>query len=156
MNRDVFNDLHYDKAADSRHIRLISEGGSSLARNPEPVCIDSIHITQTCTTESQHTVYRSATGPCTMFASPDNSLFSVPSEHARELDQGVVPAVLRTRFEQQGFPLSDSVRVEVQHAGRIWSISDADKNYSVRKLAAHLTVYRERIAPFRCHCHSPA
>jgi hypothetical protein len=78
-----------------------------------------------------------------MFFSPDNSLFSVPSEHASELDRGVVPAVLRTRFEQQRLALSERAGVRVQHAGRIWIISDQDRKYSVRKLAAHLTVYSD-------------
>lgn len=143
MSRDPFHDLHHEKYADSRHIRLISEGGSSPARTPGPVCIDSIQVTQTCTTESQHTVYRSATGACTMFSTPDNSLFSIPSEHVAELDQGLLPAVLRARFHQQGAPLSGSVQVNVEHAGRIWFISDQHGKYSIRKLAANLTVYRD-------------
>ena len=143
MSKDPFHDLHHEKVGDLRHIRLISEGGSSPARSPGPACIDSIQVSQTCTTESQHTVYRSATGACTMFSSPDHSLFSVSTEHARELNQGLLPGVLRSRFEQQGIALSDSARVEVQQAGRIWFISDQDSSYSVRKLASHLTVFRD-------------
>ncbi|HBG07515.1 MAG: hypothetical protein A2075_03780 [Geobacteraceae bacterium GWC2_58_44] len=140
MSRVPFHDLHREKAM-TPHIRLISEGGNSLARSPGPICIDSIQVTQTCTTESQHMVYRSATGACTMFSSPDNSLFSVPSEHALELDRGLLPAVLRTRFEQQRIPLSDTACVRVEHPGRIWYLTDRDRNYSIRKLAANLTVY---------------
>ena len=143
MSKNPFHDLHHEKAGDLRHIRLISEGGSSLPRSPGPACIDSIQVSQTCTTESQHTVYRSATGACTMFSTPDNSLFSVPTEHAHELNQGLLPAVLLSRFEQQGIALSVSARVNVHQADRIWFISDQDSRYSIRKLASHLTVYRD-------------
>jgi hypothetical protein len=144
MSKDPFHDLHHEIAPDTRHIRLISEGGTSLTRSPEPSCIDSIQVSHTCTTESQHTVYRSATGACTIFSSQDNSLFSIPSELAQELDENRLPAVLRARFEQQRLPLSDAAEISVQHPGRIWFITDQEKRYSVRKLAAHLTVYRDR------------
>jgi hypothetical protein len=143
MSRDPFRDIPNEKAPDSQHFRLISEGGCTLSKSPQPVCIDSIQVSQTCTTESRHTVYRSATGACTMFPLPDHSLFSVPPEHATELDLAMVPSVLRTRFEQQGIPLSSGVLVEVQLAGRIWFISDQHGKYSIRKLASHLTVFRD-------------
>jgi hypothetical protein len=146
MSRDRFHDLHQEKAGDSDHIRLISEGGNSRSRSPTPSCIDSIQVTQNCTTESQHTVYRSATGACTMFSAPDNSLFSVPEEHAQELDLGKVPVVLRTRLKQQGLPLAEAAEVKVLHPGRIWYISDRHKTYSVRKLASHFTVFEDAAA----------
>lgn len=143
MSREYFRDLHQERSADTRHIRLISEGGSSPAWSPGPVCIDSIQVTQSCTTESHHTVYRSATGACTMFASPDTALFSVPSRHAAELDQEKIPAVLRNRFRQQKAPLSEKARAIIKDSGRVWSISDRDRRYSVRRVAERLTVYRD-------------
>ena len=143
MNRDNFQDLHLEHSAEEQHIRLISEGGSSLIRSPKPVCIDSIQVTQTCTTESQHPSYRSGAGACAIFSQSVNALFSIPCEHAQELDQGVVPEVLRARFVQQGIPLSPSPQVQVRRPGRIWYICEQYCRFSVRKLAAHLTVYRD-------------
>jgi hypothetical protein len=143
MSRENFQDLHLENSAEEQHIRLISEGGTSLIRSPKPVCIDSIQISQTCTTESHHATYRSVTGACTMFSPSDNVLFSIPSEHAQELDQGLLPAVLRSRFAQQGIPLPESAEVRVHRPGRIWYISDQQRRFPVRKLAAHLTIYRD-------------
>jgi|GEM_PF-3202543 len=143
MSRHPFDDRLHAKAADADDIRLISEGGCSPTKSPGPVCIDSIQVTHNCTTESQHTSYRSATGACTMFAAPDTSIFSVSPEHASELDKGAIPDVIRTRFEQHGVPLSDRARVSVQQLRKIWVISDQDDRYSIRKLAQNLTVYRE-------------
>jgi len=143
MSRDRFQDLHREKAAGPEHIRLISEGGHSLARSPRPICIDSIQVTQSCTTESQHIVYRSVTGACTMLSSPNHALFSFSLENAGDLDRGVLPAVLRARFEQQRMPLSDSACLSVQRPGRIWFLTDLGRRYSIRKLAAYLTVFRE-------------
>lgn len=143
MSRDRFHDLHHENAPYTQHIRLISEGGSSLARSPGPICIDSIQVSQTCTMESQHTVYRSATGACALFSSPDTSLFSVPSEFAQELDQGLVPTLLRIRLTQQGLPLGEGAQVDVKIAGSIWFICDQERKYPVRKLASHLTIYRD-------------
>lgn len=131
------HDLHHEKAADVKHIRLISEGGNSFAKSPEPVCIDSIQVNQTCTTESQHTIY-----PGNLASPHDNSLFSLPPKHALELDRCFIPAELRMRFKQQGITLSESARVVVHQAGSGWSISDLESQYTVRKLSAQLNVYR--------------
>lgn len=143
MSRDSLHDVHHENTVDPQHIRLISEGGTSAVRSPRPVCIDSIQVSQTCTTESHHAVYRSGTGACTMFSPSDNALFSIPSELAQELDRGQLPTVLLSRFAQQGIPLSACAEIRIQRSGRIWYISDRGSRYSVRKLAAHLTVYRD-------------
>lgn len=140
MSRDRFDGLHRQNGAGPEHIRLISEGGA-LSRSPRPLCIDSIQVTQTCTTESQHTAYRS-TAPRTIFSVPDNSLFSIPSEHAEELDGGSLPGVLRTRFEQQRTALSDTTALIVQIPGRIWLLLDQGNRYFIRKVAHQLTVFR--------------
>lgn len=143
MNLNPFHDLQSNHATRPRHIRLISEGGNSLARSPEPICMESIQVNQTCTTESHHMAYRATTGACSMFCLPDTSLFSVPAELAEHLDKGSIPAVLRIRFQQQRISLSDAARVEVQHRGRIWFINDQGRKYPVRKLAARLTIFRD-------------
>jgi len=141
MSRDPFHDFLREKISDNGQASLLSEGGSSLARTPEPLCIDSIQVSHTCTTESRHIAYRCTAGACTLFSSPDNSLFSVPCGVAAELDSVSIPAVLRARFEQRGVPLSEGARLEVQQAGRTWLITDKDSRYSVRRSAARLTVY---------------
>jgi len=140
MSRDPFHDLHHKEPGATPHIRLISEGGSSFARTPMPVCIDSIQVAQTCTTESQHTVYHPATA-CTMVAPQDNSLFCIPLEHAVELDKELIPDVLRHRLEQLGSRLTSSAQVSVRDAGRLWRISDQGRTYSVRRLVVRLAVY---------------
>jgi len=139
MSRDPFHDLHHKEAAATSHIRLISEGGSSFARTPAPTCIDSIQVSQTCTTESQHTVY-SATA-CTIVAPRDNSLFCLPLDHAAELDAGSIPGVLRHRLEQLGSRLTSTAQISVRDAGRLWQIRDQGRSYSVRRLALRLAVY---------------
>ena len=144
MSRDRFLGLQHQESAGPEHIRLISEGGNSLARSPRPLCIDSIQVTQTCTTESRHLVYPSGAGACNLFAASDSSLFSVPAEHAGSLDQGSIPAVLRARFVQQKTPLSDTPCLVIQHPGRLWFLTDNGRKYSIRKLSAQLTVFAER------------
>jgi hypothetical protein len=143
MSLNPFHDLQSKRATRTPHIRLISEGGNSLARSPEPVCIESIQVSHTCTTESHHMAYRSTTGACSMFCLPDTSLFSVPFEQALQLDKGLIPGLLRSRFKQQALPLSDAARVDVHHPGRIWFINDQDRKYAVRKLGGRLTIYRD-------------
>jgi hypothetical protein len=143
MSRCTFHDLHHEKASDTQHIRLISEGGCSLSRSPGPICIDSIQVSQTCIMESHHTLYRSATGACTICPTPGNFLFFIPSEHAAELDQGVFPMVLRTRFAQQGIELSEHPEIRVQHEGRLWVVNDQKQHFAVRKLATHLAIFKE-------------
>jgi len=140
MNRDPFHDFPREKISDSCQICLLSEGGSSLARTPGPLCIDSIQVNPTCTAES-HVAYRCTAGACTLLSIPDNSLFSVPCGVAAELDSFSIPAVLRARFEQRGVPLSEGARLEVLQTGRTWLITDEHSRYSVRRSAARLVVY---------------
>jgi hypothetical protein len=143
MRRHPFNDHFHDKAGDANHIRLISEGGGSFAKSPCPVCIDSIQVAHSCTTESQHMVYRSSTGACSMFcAAPAASLFSVSSECAQELEEGNIPHALSLGFQRSGIPLSDQARCEVQN-GRNWLINDRGDRYCIKKIAGELRVYRE-------------
>lgn len=141
MSRDRFLDLQHQETAGPEHIRLISEGGKSLARSPRPLCIDSIQVTQTCTTESRHLVYPS--GACNIFPLPDTSLFSVPAEHAELLDRGSLPDLLRARFCQQKTEISENACLIIQHPGRLWLLTDNGRTYSIRKLAAQLAVFVE-------------
>jgi len=142
MNRNPFHDLQRKRPGHSRHVRLISEGGTSLAKSPPPLCIDSIQAGLTLTTESHHQPYRATTSAYSMFSLPD-SLFSVPLEDAAQLDQGVIPALVAGRFQQQGLPLSPAAQVDVHHAGRIWYLRDHDRRYTVRRLPSRLTVYQD-------------
>jgi hypothetical protein len=144
MSRDRFLDLQHQESAGPEHIRLISEGGNSLARSPRPLCIDSLQVTQTCTTESRHLVYPAGAGACTVIVAPDSSLFSVPSEHAELLDQGSIPDLFRSRFDQHKTPLSDTPCLIIQHPGRLWFLTDHGRKYSIRKLSAKLSVFVER------------
>jgi hypothetical protein len=144
MRRHPFNDHFHDKAEDANHIRLISEGGGSFAKSPCPVCIDSIQVAHSCTTESLHMVYRSSTGACSMFcAAPAVSLFSVSSDCVRELEQGCIPDALRIGFQQRGIALSDQAGSETVQNGRNWLINDRGARYSIKKIEAELQVYRE-------------
>lgn len=141
--RDPFNDLHHNECGASSHIRLISEGGSSHAGSPQVVCIDSIQATHTCTTESQHTVYRSATA-CSVAAPRETSLCWVQAALAGELDQGVIPRVLRHRLQLAGVPLlAAAARVNVRAPGRLWYISDEGRTFTLRRIAARIAVYLE-------------
>jgi hypothetical protein len=143
MRRHPFNDHFHDKREDASHIRLISEGGSS-SKSPCPVCIDSIQVAHSCTTESQHMVYRSSTGACSMFcAAPAASLFSVSPECAQELKKGSIPEVLRIAFQQRGMPLSDQAACVAMQNDRNWLINDRDARYSIKKIGGELLVYRE-------------
>lgn len=141
MSRDPFHDFVRENISHSCQVCLLSEGGCSLSRTPGSLCIDSIRLNHTCTAESRHIAYRCTAGACTLFSSPDNSLFSVPSVVAAELDSFSIPAVLRARFEQRGVPLSEGARLEVLQAGRTWLITDKESRYSVRRSAARLSVY---------------
>ena len=140
--RDPFHDLHHQEAGATSHIRLISEGGSSHARSPEMVCIDSIQATHPYPSETQHTVYRSATAS-SMAPPEENSICCLAAEHAHELDQELIPDVLRHRLERLGSRLTPGARVSVRHPGRIWRINDQGCAYSVRMLAARIAVYRD-------------
>lgn len=140
--RDPFHDLHHQEGTITSHIRLISEGGNSHAVNAELVCIDSIHATQTCTTESQHSGYRSATA-CNAASPLEISLCSIGVEHAQELDDRLIPEVLRQRLERLGTILGEGALVSVRHPGRLWSLKAAERRFSVRRLASLIAVYPE-------------
>uniref|UniRef100_C6E9Q0 Uncharacterized protein n=1 Tax=Geobacter sp. (strain M21) TaxID=443144 RepID=C6E9Q0_GEOSM len=141
--RDPFHDLHHQEASITSHIRLISEGGSSHAGSAELVCFDSIHATQTCTTESQHSGYRSATA-CNAATPLEISLCCIGVEHAQELDHQSIPEVLRRRLERLGKTLGEGARVSVRLPGRLWSITDAQRRLSIRRIAARIAVYPDQ------------
>jgi hypothetical protein len=143
MNRNPFHDLQRKRPGHSRHVRLISEGGNSLAKSPLPLCIDSIQASQACTTESHHLPYRATTGAYSMFSLPD-SLFSVPLEDAKLLDQGLIPELITSRCQQRGISLSSAARVDVHHAGRVWYLRDQERSYTIRRLPSRLTVYLDK------------
>lgn len=138
--RDPFHDLHHQEATITSHIRLISEGGSSHAGSAELVCIDSIHATQTCTTESQHSGYRSATA-CNAATPLQISLCCIGVEHAQELDDQLIPKVLRQRLERLGNSLGESISISVRHPGRLWSLKTADRRFSLHRLSSLIAVY---------------
>ncbi|MBU5611809.1 hypothetical protein [Geomonas azotofigens] len=137
--RDPFHDLHHHETGGTSHIRLISEGGTSHARTPELVCIDSIQATQSCTTEAQHTVFPAAVGPGA--APADTLVCTLPPEHAEELNRAIVPALLRQRLQLLNLPLSPAATVSVREPGKLWLVSDGTRSYSVRLIAARIAVY---------------
>ena len=141
--RDPFHDLHHQEAGAASHIRLISEGGSSHARSPEMVCIDSIQATHPYPSETQHTVYRSGTA-CSIADPRENALCCLAAEHAQELDRESIPDLLRHRLERLGSRLTPGARVSVGRPGRIWRINDQGCTYSLRMLAARIAVYLDR------------
>ncbi|WP_224959278.1 hypothetical protein [Geomonas subterranea] len=137
--RDPFHDLHHHETGGSSHIRLISEGGSSHARSPELVCIDSIQATQNCTTEAQHTVFPAAVAAGT--APPESSICTLPPDHAEELDRGILPPLLRQRLLLLGLSLSPAATVSVKEPGKLWLVADETRSYPVRLIAARIAVY---------------
>ncbi|MBU5638450.1 hypothetical protein KOM00_17120 [Geomonas sp. Red69] len=139
--KDPFHDLHHHETGSTSHIRLISEGGSSHARSPELVCIDSIQATQNCTTEAQHTVFPAAVGPGPVL--PESPVCTLPPEHAEALDRGILPPLLRQRLQLLSLPLSPAAAVSVKDPGKLWQIADETSSYSVRSIAARLAVYAE-------------
>lgn len=141
--RDPFHDLRHADTGASSHIRLISEGGSTHARSPELVCIDSIQATQTCTTEAHHTVYR-AQAACSISLPGEAPICTVSAGHAGDLDREQVPEVLRQRLERLGHGLTPAARVSQRTPGRLWCISDQDRCYSVRKMASRIAIFSER------------
>ena len=107
MHRDPFYDLFHKKTVDSLHITLISEGGNSLSKSPSPVCIDSLQVAHTCTAESQHLIYRSASSAHARYpAAPIGSLFTLPLDCAPGLDQGNIPEALRCGLGRLGLDKS--------------------------------------------------
>lgn len=140
--RNPFHDLHHQESGATSHIRLISEGGSTNARAPEMVCIDSIQATQTCTTESQHTTYRSGAA-CSTALPREPSLCCLGLEYADALDKESLPDLLRHRLARSGSPLTSGARVSVRQVGRSWHIEDDGRAYTVRRVVTRLAVYLE-------------
>jgi len=143
MRRYPCHDLFRDNSHHADHIRLVSEGGSSLASSRVPIGIDVVPAILNGSSEPRHSLCHNVTVACPMLSAPDCYLFSVSAELARELDQGCLPGVLRVRFEQQGVPLTDQARVQVERAERYWTIDDRDGRFSVRKRARSLIVYQQ-------------
>lgn len=73
-------------------------------------------------------------------------LFSLGLPFAKELDNGALSLRLREEFQHQGNPLSTSVaQVEVNQAGRNWSIIDGNKLYAVWHINQTLNVYADSL-----------
>ena len=126
-----------------QHFKLISEGGGYRNGSPGPLsCNDALWAVRDCTTESQKDIWRRAQG-CATVPSDDQFMFTLPLEHAPDLDQGVIPESLRHGFKDQGVALSKTAELSIQHAGKIWLITDKEHKYSVRMLPTHLFVYTE-------------
>jgi hypothetical protein len=39
--------------------------------------------------------------------------------------------------------ISEHPEITVQHEGRLWLLTDREQNFSVRRLSAHLAVFKE-------------
>jgi len=72
-------------------------------------------------------------------------VFSLPLEHADDLDRGILPEAVLREFSAKGSPLSRAARLRVQRSGRVWFIVDLDKKYSVRMVPTGLLVYSETL-----------
>lgn len=70
-------------------------------------------------------------------------LFSVQAGIETDLDNSTVSEKLREQFEESGSPLSQNVAVLVKEAGNTWRVTDASRQYSIRKEDSALNVYRE-------------
>lgn len=128
----------------SMHVKLVSEGGGeAVAQRAQ--CWSPDQIVASCITPQQMENFRAYNNVCMTLPTNDMYVFSLPLEHAGELDQGVIPPAVQREFEAQGEPLSMAARLTVQHSGRVWFIVDLDRKYSVRMVPTGLLVYSERL-----------
>ena len=140
MYRNSFQDEPLRRTCQSRIIQLIADGGNTLAGSLAPICIDTNQLTQSYTSEPHHLVERATSSSCSKIILPANTFFSVPFEHALELDEGLIPAVVRSRFAQRGCQLADDARVVVLRSSKSWVIQDRDTTYPVKKCSAALAI----------------
>jgi hypothetical protein len=70
-------------------------------------------------------------------------LFSVQAGIETDLDNSTVSEKLREQFEASGNPLSQNVTVSVKEPSSTWRVTDASRQYSIRKEDSALKVYKE-------------
>ena len=130
-----------------QHFKLVSDGGHYLAAEGDGVakCFDSIQRRGGCISEAQLSRLQAlmGTGSFSTLPANDQFLFSLPLEHASELDKGIIPKSLQEEFKRIGMPLTDTARLTVIHVGKIWLLTDMEKKYSIRMLPNNLMVYTE-------------
>jgi hypothetical protein len=128
------------------HFKVVSEGGSYLAESPggTPACQSQQQIFMQCQSPTMTREFANfMSGSYTTLPPSDRFLFSLPLEHAPELDQGHIPESLRQEFKSKGIPLSPTTRLNVMHVGKIWFITDKERRYYVRMVPTMLYVYTE-------------
>lgn len=131
-------------ANSSRHLKLVSEGGGE-AETQRAKSWSPDQIVASCITSQQMENFRAYNNVCMTLPTNDMYVFSLPLEHAGDLDQGVIPEAVLHEFEAKDSPLSPAARLNVQHPGRVWFIVDLDRKYSVRMVPTGLLVYSERL-----------
>ncbi len=129
----------------SSHVKLVSEGGAGESETQQAQCWSPDQIVASCITPQQMENFRAYNNVCMTLPTNDRYVFSVPLDHAADLDQGTIPETMLEEFEANGSPLSRAARLSVQHLGRVWFIVDLDKKYSVRMVPTGLLVYSERL-----------
>ncbi|MBJ6748601.1 hypothetical protein [Geomonas anaerohicana] len=128
----------------SRHLKLVSEGdGDPATRRAQSWSPDQ--IVASCITSQQMENFRAYNNVCMTLPTNDMYVFSVPLEHAGELDQGEIPLAVRQQFDANSSALSPAARITVQQSGRVWFIIDLDRKYSIRMVPTGLLVYSERL-----------
>lgn len=127
------------------HVRLVSEGGAEAPEAQRARFWSPEQMVASCITPQQMDNFRAYNNVCMTLPTNDRYAFSVPLEHAADLDEGVIPQSLLREFETNNAPLSGAARLLVQHAGRVWFIVDLDKKYSVRMVPTGLLVYSETL-----------
>lgn len=70
-------------------------------------------------------------------------LFSVQAGIEMDLNNSTVSEKLREQFEDSGHPLSQDVTVSVKEPSSTWRVTDASRQYSIRKEDSALKVYKE-------------
>jgi len=129
----------------SRHVKLVSEGGTGETETQRAQCWSPDQIVASCITPQQMENFRAYNNVCMTLPTNDMYVFSVPLEYAGDLDQGTIPKAMLAEFEANGSTLSGTASLNVQHPGRVWFIVDLDKKYSVRMVPTGLLVYSERL-----------
>ena len=129
----------------SRHVKLVSEGGAGESETRHAQGWSPDQIVASCITPQQMENFKAYNNVCMTLPTNDTYVFSVPLEHAGDLDQGIIPQAMLQEFKTNGAPLSEAARLNVQHLGRIWFIVDLNKKYSVRMVPTGLLVYSESL-----------
>lgn len=71
----------------------------------------------------------------------DAFLFSAPERFQSELDVQSLSPILRQKFTDEGFPLSDEAVVSVETPGVVWQIKDSLQRYLLKKSKQSLYVF---------------